>query len=58
MFSLKSKLILGFSALLAVAVIVGAIGSSVVNSYGQALTRILRGLRQYCLLRGNEERSK
>jgi NtrC-family two-component system sensor histidine kinase KinB len=42
MFSLKSKLILGFSALLAVAVIVGAIGSSVVNSYGQALTRILR----------------
>lgn len=42
MLSLKSKLILGFSALLAVAIIVGAIGSSVVNSYGQALTRILR----------------
>ncbi len=42
MFSLKSKLILGFSALLAVAVIVGAIGAGVVNSYSQALTRILR----------------
>jgi len=42
MFSLKSKLILAFSALLAVAVIVGAIGLGVVSSYSQALTRILR----------------
>ena len=42
MFSLKSKLILAFSALLAVAVIVGAIGLGVVSSYSEALTRILR----------------
>jgi hypothetical protein len=42
MFSLRSKLILGFTALLAVTIIVGAIGVSVVNSYSQALTKILR----------------
>jgi len=42
MFSLRSKLILGFCALLAVAVIIGAIGLGVVNSYSQALTKILR----------------
>ncbi len=42
MFSLKAKLIVGFSALLAVAVLVAAIGTSVVNSYGNALTKILR----------------
>lgn len=42
MFSLRSKLILGFCALLAVAVIIGAIGLGVVSSYSQALTKILR----------------
>jgi two-component system, NtrC family, sensor histidine kinase KinB len=42
MFSLKSKLIAGFAGLLAVAVIVSAVGITVINSYGKALQRVLR----------------
>ena len=42
MFSLKSKLIAGFASLLAVAIIVSVVGITVINSYSDALQRVLR----------------
>ena len=42
MFSLKSKLIVGFGSLLAVAIIVSVVGITVINAYSDALQRVLR----------------
>jgi two-component system, NtrC family, sensor histidine kinase KinB len=42
MFTLKSKLIAGFASLLAVAIIVSVVGLTVINSYSEALQRVLR----------------